>query len=517
MSSLKSFALWMGLITCGILPLGACTNTPWAANLERSLAADPKLKQSPELFGESPVPIVSLEAGSSSSVAQLPAGFPGEIPRYPNATLVAVTQPASSELAQPIQTRWTTADSSAQVRQFYQDKLKADGWQLSQSGGAANTGIANSGASDSGAIVASRDNLRVIVSTSPVATPNATGTDATGTSSAAATPGTAATPKTTGKTEFTLSYQLDGAGSSNPTAHSANIPQPGDADFVGPVWPSYLSSNAQTNTAQSGANPSGTPQSGANQSGTQSNTGRSPVAPAANYTDLSQAPAELQKYIVDLSKLGALPLRSPASGTSAFKPNQTITRREYARWLVTANNQIYANQPSRQVRLGTASDRPAFPDVPTTDPDFGVIQGLANAGLITSALSGDGSPVSFRPDASLTREDLILWKVPVDIRRSLPNANLDTLQQTWGFQDAAKIDPKAQRAVIADYQNGDQANIRRAFGYTTLFQPKKTVTRAEAAAALWYFGSQGEGLSAKDALALKDPSPTSSPEKPIGG
>lgn len=88
----------------------------------------------------------------------------------------------------------------------------------------------------------------------------------------------------------------------------------------------------------------------------------------------------------------------------------------------------------------------------------------------------------------------------MDTRQSLPTASLNAIQQTWGFQDAARIDPKAQRAVLADYQNSDLANIRRAFGYTTLFQPKKPVTRAEAAATLWYFGYQGEGVSAQDAL-----------------
>ena len=86
------------------------------------------------------------------------------------------------------------------------------------------------------------------------------------------------------------------------------------------------------------------------------------------------------------------------------------------------------------------------------------------------------------------------------MRRSLPNATLDAIKESWGFQDAAKIDPKVLRAVLADYQNSDLSNIRRAFGYTTLFSPKKTVSRAEAAAVLWFFGAQGDGLSAKDAL-----------------
>jgi hypothetical protein len=60
--------------------------------------------------------------------------------------------------------------------------------------------------------------------------------------------------------------------------------------------------------------------------------------------------------------------------------------------------------------------------------------------------------------------------------------------------------------VLADYQNGDLSNIRRAFGYTTLLQPQKVVTRAEAAATLWFFGSQGDGLSAQDALQAKQQS-----------
>ena len=51
---------------------------------------------------------------------------------------------------------------------------------------------------------------------------------------------------------------------------------------------------------------------------------------------------------------------------------------------------------------------------------------------------------------------------------------------------------------------GDKSNVRRVFGYTTLFQPKKPVTRGEAAATLWYFGTEGEGISAVEAGKLKD-------------
>ena len=182
----------------------------------------------------------------------------------------------------------------------------------------------------------------------------------------------------------------------------------------------------------------------------------------------------------------------------ALRPNDPITRRDYARWLLQANNTLYAEQPSRRIRLAPASAQPAFQDVSKTDPDFAVIQGLAEAGIIPSALSGNATITSFRPDAPVTRETLLQWKVPLDVRHTLPTATVDAVQQTWGFQDAARIDPNALRAVLSDYQNGDRANILRAFGYTTLFQPQKAVTRAEAAATLWYFGFQGDGIAASD-------------------
>lgn len=248
-------------------------------------------------------------------------------------------------------------------------------------------------------------------------------------------------------------------------------PKPGDPNFVGPV--------PQTNAAPS------------------------PAASNTPFSDLDKAPQELRSYVKGLAQLGILTPQTQAKSNnnqSLFEPNKNITRRVYARWLVAANNRIYSDRPARQIRLAVEGGQPAFRDVNAKDPDFPSIQGLAEAGLIPSSLSGDGSAALFRPDAPLSREDLILWKIPVDTRQALPNATIESVKQTWGFQDAGRIDPKALRAVYADFQNGDQANIRRAFGYTTLFQPKRPVTRAEAAAVLWYFGFQGDGISAQDAL-----------------
>jgi hypothetical protein len=105
----------------------------------------------------------------------------------------------------------------------------------------------------------------------------------------------------------------------------------------------------------------------------------------------------------------------------------------------------------------------------------------------------------------------VLWKVPLDTRAILPTATVEAVQAAWGFQDAATIEPLALRAVLADRQTGDFANILRAFGFTTLFQPKRAVSQAEAAAVLWRFGHQTEGVSVEDVIRRESQAETASP------
>jgi hypothetical protein len=205
-----------------------------------------------------------------------------------------------------------------------------------------------------------------------------------------------------------------------------------------------------------------------------------------------------QEYLADLVRLGVLSTTDTTAKNNLPATSRSVNRREYARWLIAAYNKIESSKPTQQIRQAAADAKPAFQDVPITHPDFPSIQGLAEAGIIPSPLSGDATSVRFQPDLPLTREQLILWKVPLDSRQPLPAASLDAVKQTWGFQDAGKVEPKALRAVLADFQNGEQSNIRRVFGYTTLFQPKKAVNLGEVAATIWYFGANSEGLSAKD-------------------
>lgn len=222
-----------------------------------------------------------------------------------------------------------------------------------------------------------------------------------------------------------------------------------------------------------------------------------------DFIDLDEVSDQLRQPLKSVAALGIL---TPYTGNgntdvSKFAPNQIITRGEYANWLLAANNRYYKDDPGKKILLATKNSEPAFPDVKVNSPNFGAIQGLAEAGLVPSRLTEDSTNLLFRPNAPLTREDLLTWKVPLDMRKALPQASIKALEESWGFQDAVDINSTALRALYGDFQNGDRSNVRRIFGYTTLFQPKKPVTRAEAAVSLWYFGYQGDGITAREILA----------------
>ncbi len=214
---------------------------------------------------------------------------------------------------------------------------------------------------------------------------------------------------------------------------------------------------------------------------------------AGEFSDIEQAPAPLRNWIKDLHKLATI----SAKTGQEFKPNILVSRREYARWLLQTNNRLYKNQPSRQIRLAQPNDSASFPDIPNNYPDFAIIQGLANAGLI------NGTGDRFRPNDPLLREELVQWKIPIDLRQPLPIATWDSISQIWGFKDSDRISESALGAIFADAQLRDISNIRRSFGFTTILQPQKPVTRAEAAASLWYFGTATDGISAGKILDLE--------------
>lgn len=439
------------LICFCLLPLISCANSPLGQSLQKSLEADARLRTSASPSAAQPVATTSPVP--TAAQAQLPPDFPREIPLYGDRELRSVTPAAGAAASgSEVTTGWVSADSSDRVLAFYLQQLQVDKWQILERPNALNQGT----------IVARLNNLTLRVKVQPSPAVAGKTSDKTSDKISGKT-----SDNTQPATEFELRYQSGGTIGQTP----GTSPSP---DRIN----GGISANSPT------ANPS-------------------PAQPNL-FSDLDKAPKELRQYAEDLAKLGVL---SPGMGEKAgakkgdgFDPNAEIPRRDYARWLFAANNRLYATRTNLQLRPGSTTAAPAFQDVPRTDPDFAAIQGLAEAGIVVSPLSGDSTAVVFRPDAPLTREEMVLWKVPLDTHQPLPNASLEAVQQTWGFEDTAKIAPRSLRAVLVDFQNGNQSNIRRAFGYTTIFQPKKSVSRAQAAAALWYFGYQSEGVSAQEAL-----------------
>ncbi|TYH57979.1 hypothetical protein ES332_D08G125300v1 [Gossypium tomentosum] len=216
-------------------------------------------------------------------------------------------------------------------------------------------------------------------------------------------------------------------------------------------------------------------------------------APSAVSADLQVHPGEvLVPAVVDQFQGQALAALQVLKVIEAEAlPGDLCTRREYARWLVAASNALSRNvvskvYPAMYVENVTEL---AFDDIIPEDPDFSSIQGLAEAGLISSKLSNqellnyNRGPVYFSPESPLSRQDLVSWKMALE-KRQLPEADQEILYQLSGFIDIDKINPDAWPALVADLSTGEPGIIALAFGCTRLFKPNKPVTKAQAAVAI---------------------------------
>lgn len=186
---------------------------------------------------------------------------------------------------------------------------------------------------------------------------------------------------------------------------------------------------------------------------------------------------------------------------SSAQAGELCTRREYARWLVAASNCLSRNTFSKvypAMYIDNVTEL-AFDDVTPEDPDFPFIQGLAEAGLISSKLSRSDmnipedvhdNHILFSPESPLSRQDLVSWKMALD-KRQLPEVDRNCLFKLSGYIDIDKINTAAWPALAADLDAGDQSITALAFGFTRLFQPNKPVTKGQAALA-FSAGDSGE-------------------------
>ncbi len=241
--------------------------------------------------------------------------------------------------------------------------------------------------------------------------------------------------------------------------------------------------------------------------------GLSSPLPTATATIAPSPPMESSGRFVDLepgslvtrsvNRLDQLGVFADISG-SEFQPQRSIRRGEFARWLVLANNAIHADEPSRQIRLGSPSERPIFLDVPEEDPHFRYIQALGAAGLI----DGDANQ-EFRPSSLLSRAELIRMKVPLDLPPGQIKGSLQELEEGWGFTDAAQVPPEAIAPLVADRRLNNASTVLRTFGPIRTFNPFEPVSRGEAAIALSAFGERTAQEAIPQPPALPDPTPES--------
>lgn len=197
------------------------------------------------------------------------------------------------------------------------------------------------------------------------------------------------------------------------------------------------------------------------------------------FTDIEGVHGETE--IKQLAQLGVI-----NTTPSEFQPSAAITRGEFIAWLVKTYNELHRDP----IRLPQGVT-PVFPDVPASHPHFTYIQAAHDAGYLAGFTDGN-----FRPDAVLTREQMIVLKTSLDANvapsaRS-PESFRNFIGRTRGFTDAHQISEQYLLKIAFDLGNGaSNFNFARVYGKTQVFAPQKPVTRAEAAIVLSRFRKGG--------------------------
>jgi len=180
--------------------------------------------------------------------------------------------------------------------------------------------------------------------------------------------------------------------------------------------------------------------------------------------------------------------------TGKFNPQQPITRAEFVRWLVRANNTIFAGSPDKVLRL-PETGKATFSDVPPTHPDFRYIQGMADAGFVI----GDDQK-TFKPNQILTREQMIAIKAGLDHRVAI---DAYTGAPPGGWTDSDKISKKYWPALYFESLGQNNANIGRIFGTIKTFKPQAPVTKAEAAVCISAIGDNSSIFATAEEVLQK--------------
>ena len=197
-----------------------------------------------------------------------------------------------------------------------------------------------------------------------------------------------------------------------------------------------------------------------------------PAKPKVTFSDMNQA-LWAEKAVYALVEMGVI--NGYPDGT--FKPNNQITRAEFAKIIVTASGRY----SSKEAYTST------FTDVPTTAWEYPYVSAAYKFGFIKGR-----SETIFDPNSNITRADLclIVYRYIKSINPEFKaKTNADGTAIT--FADAANVPSYAQEAVSALYSNSvaplrDAANNK--------FEPTLPATRAECAVIVYNAISAALGL-----------------------
>lgn len=162
-----------------------------------------------------------------------------------------------------------------------------------------------------------------------------------------------------------------------------------------------------------------------------------------------------EKEIVRLADNKIINTRIENPGDKLFKPDESISRGEVTAMLVKALelNRYYP-------------DEPTFSDVPEENKYFGYIEAAFKAGIVK------GENGKFRPESGITREEMAVILI-----KGLDGAGDQADLALDYFKDADQISEWAKDDVLAAARLGMLKGDEKG-----RFNPRKNVTRAEAAA-----------------------------------
>jgi hypothetical protein len=173
-----------------------------------------------------------------------------------------------------------------------------------------------------------------------------------------------------------------------------------------------------------------------------------------------------------------------------FRPNNTITRAEFAKIMITASGIT-----PKKVNYSS------FSDIPATNWASPFVESVKD--YMTGYRTADGKYI-FNPSSPATREDVAVALVKLkgyDANRLPDQSTIETM-----FSDYAGISQSAKSYVALAVENGLVSGFQ-----DETFRPQATITRAEATVMLWrayQYGNDNKEIGGGETITNPTPTPS---------